>query len=80
MASEQITYADEQAELPSALQDSEIARFGSEKNEGENHQRSAETAYSKILKVENLLVTITHGCRLREPGQSQILLCSVFAV
>ena len=27
MASEQITYADEQAELPSALQDSEIARI-----------------------------------------------------
>ena len=27
MASEQITYTDEQAELPSALQDSEIARI-----------------------------------------------------
>ena len=27
MASEQITYADEQAELPNALEDSEIARI-----------------------------------------------------
>ena len=58
MASEQITYADEQAELPNALEDSEIARImklvsgsGYKKSEDAPTRKKQEFKPRSLLKL-----------------------------